>query len=378
MLIGIDGNEANVAKRVGSGQYGFELLWHLNKLAKNDTFFVYLKNPPLSDLPPSSSHWSYRVFGPKKIWTQFALPLNLYFKKPRPDVFFTPTHYAPRFCPVPQVVTIFDLSYIHYPELFRKQDLYQLQNWSTYSIKKAKVILTISQSSKEDIINHYKVDSKKVVVTYPGYDKGLFKPVKDERQITQVKKKFSIKGDYIFFLGTIQPRKNLIKLLEAVGQLINNSAFSVKNFQLVIAGKKGWLYDEFFQKLDDPKLKNRVIVTDYVSDQDLPALFSGAKAFVLPSLWEGFGIPVVEAMACGCPVVVSKVSSLPEVVSEAGVLVDPMLTESIKEGIEKVIGNNTFAQDLAQKGLKRAQKFSWEKCAKETLQILQTTASASE
>jgi len=369
MIIGIDGNEANIAKRVGSGQYGFELLKNLQIISKKDIFFVYLKEKPLPDLPIESKNWQYRVFGPKKFWTQFALPLNLYFQRPRPDVFFTPTHYAPRFCPVPLVMTIFDLSYIHFPQLFRKPDLYQLRNWTAYSVKKTQAILTISQASKNDIVKYYKVDPDKVFVTYPGYDKRLFKPITDQQVISQIKKKYGISGEYIFFLGTIQPRKNLIRLIDAVEQL--------EDITLVIAGKKGWLYNDFFEKLKDPKVKDKVILTDYIPDEELPTLFSGARAFVLPSLWEGFGIPVIEAMACSCPVVVSDVSSIPEVVANAGVLVNPNSTENIRKGIERVIKDENFAKNLSQQGLKQAQKFCWEKCAHQTLQILHATASAS-
>ena len=367
MTIGIDGNEANIQNRVGSGEYCFELLRNLD-LLQEDKIFVYLKERVVPDLPKSSKNLSYRVFGPRIFWTQFALPLNLYFKKPTPDVFYTPGHYAPRFCPVPVVITIFDLSYIHFPELFKKKDLYQLRSWTSYSIRKAKAILTISNSSKADIIKHYKVDPKKVFVTYPGYDEKIFKPVTDPKSIILIKRKYDIKGKYVFFLGTIQPRKNLVRLIEAIKQL--------ENVNLVIAGKKGWLYDEFFQKIEEPEVKNRIILTNFIPDSDLPVLFSGAEAFVLPSLWEGFGIPVVEAMACGCPVVVSDKSSLPEVIGNNGVLINPENVASIRNGIQKVLTNKNFAQELSTKGLIQAKKFSWKRCANKTLEILENTVNS--
>ena len=348
-VIGIDGNEANIKNRVGSGQYGFELLKHLQRTEGEEVFWIYLKEKPLPDLPKESANWQNKVFGPKRLWTQFALPLNLYLQRPRPDVFFTPTHYAPRFCPVPLVMTIFDLSYIHFPQLFRKSDLYQLKNWTAYSVKKAKAILTISQASKNDIVQYYKIDPDKIFVIYPGYDKRLFRPITDQKVISQVKKKYGISGEYIFFLGTIQPRKNLIRLIDAVEQL--------EDITFVIAGKKGWLYNEFFKKIEDPKLRKKVIVTEFVPEQNLPVLFSGAKAFVLPSLWEGFGIPVLEAMSCGCPVIVSNVSSLPEVIGEAGILVDPLNVREITEGIQKVIElDSQKRQILIEKGTTSAEE----------------------
>jgi len=362
MIIGVDGNEANIEKRVGSGQYAYELISHLLKSDHKNTYYIYLKEKPLEGFPRNKNS-KFLIFGPKKFWTQFALPLKL-FSGPRPDVFFAPSHYGPRFSSVPIVITIFDLSYIHFPKLFRRLDLYQLQHWTEYSVKKAKAILTISQASKEDIIKHYKVDPKKVFVTYPGYDDKLFKPVNDQKAIGKVKEKYKIAGDYIFFLGTIQPRKNLIRLLEAVE--------GIKNIKVVISGKKGWLYDDFFKKIEDPKVRDKIIVTDYVQDEDLPVLFSGARTFILPSLWEGFGIPVLEAMACGCPVVVSDKSSLSEVVEEAGVLINPEDVQSITDGIQKVLTNNKFAQVLSRRGLIRAKEFSWRRCAYQTLSIIKS------
>jgi len=364
MIIGVDGNEANIQNRVGSGEYSFEILKNLVKIC-DEEIVVYLKDKPLNDLPEKSSKLSYKIFGPSKFWTQVGLPLNLYLRNPKPDVFFTPGHYAPRFCPCPSVITVFDLSYTHFPQLFNKSDLYQLKNWTSYSVKKAQAVLTISESSKKDIVKYYKKDPQKVFVTYLGYDRNLFKPVKDSNKLQKVRRKYDIRGDYIFFLGTIQPRKNLVKLLEAIKDI---------NVALVISGKKGWLYDDFFSKIEDPKIKDKVILTDYVQDEDLPALFSGAQAFVLSSLWEGFGIPILEAMACGCPVIASDRSSLPEVVGDSGVLVNSEDVEAITDGIQKVLTNKKFAQELSVKGIAQAEKFSWEQCATKTLKVLKNTA----
>src|SRR3989344_8830539 len=158
MIIGIDGNEANVTNRVGIGEYSFELLRQFAELRiKNLEFRIYLKNTPLSDMPKEGENWTYRVIKPGKLWTQWRLPMDLYLHKPKPDVFFTPSHYAPRFSPVPTVISVMDLSYVYFKELFNKSDLQQLQSWTEYSVKKAKKILTISNSSKNDIIKEYNV-----------------------------------------------------------------------------------------------------------------------------------------------------------------------------------------------------------------------------
>src|SRR3990167_4734844 len=299
MKIGLDGNEANTKNRVGSGKYAHELIWQFsqNKQSisanKKYEFEVFLKQKPLSDLPKESKNFKYKVFGPKFMWTQFALPMRLTFGK-RPDMFFSMSHYGPRFSPVPYVVTIFDLSYLHYPGLFNKNDLYQLTNWTKYSIKSAKHIFAISKSTKDAIVKNYVDDSKKITVTYIGYDQKLFKPQPKEK-IQRVKKIYKISVDYIIFVGTLQPRKNLERLIEAFSQLTNHSSFAIHDLQLVIVGKKGWMYDQIFKNVKQLGLEKEIIFTDYVPDDDLPTLICGAKANVLPSLWEGFGIPVIEA-----------------------------------------------------------------------------------
>lgn len=373
MLIGLDGNEANVENRVGSGKYAYELIkqFSQNKQSfstnKKYEFEVFLKKKPLSDLPKESKNFKYKFFGPKFMWTQFALPIHLTFGR-RPDLFFSLSHYGPRFSPVPYVITIFDLSYLHYPRLFKKDDLYQLKNWTKYSIKGAKHIFAISKSTKEDIIKNYGIDPKKITVTYIGYDQKLFKPQLKEK-IQKVKKIYKISGDYIIFIGTLQPRKNLERLIEA----FKNSKLDIGNLKLVIVGRKGWLYDSIFEKVKGLRLEAKVIFTGYVTDYDLPPLISGAQAYVLPSLWEGFGIPVIEAQACGVPVAVSNVSSLPEIIGESGILVNPEKTDSIAEGIKKALNEKTRT-DLVKKGFENVKRFSWEKCAKETLKVLEKVA----
>ena len=375
MLIGLDGNEANVEKRVGSGKYAFELMWQFSKnkrsfsTNKKHEFEVFLKQKPFADLPQPSKNFKYRVFGPKRLWTQLALPAYLTFGR-RPDIFFSMSHYGPRFSPVPYVGTIFDLSYLHYPSLFNKDDLHKLTNWTKYSIGGAKHILAISKSTKDDIVKNYGVDPKKITVTYIGYDQKRFKPEPKEK-VERVKKIYKIKGDYLIFVGTLQPRKNIERLIESFSRLTHHSSLVTHHLRLVIVGKKGWMYDQIFKNVKQLRLEDKVIFTDYIPDSDLPAIICGAKVYVLPSLWEGFGIPVIEAQACGVPVVVSNVSSLPEVVGDSAILIDPEKTDSIADGIKKALNDKTRTV-LVKKGFENVKRFSWEKCAKETLQVLES------
>lgn len=369
MLIGVDGNEANVKNRVGSGQYTLELL----KQFANDgskQFEIFLKDKPLEDLPNETKNFTYKVIGPKKFWTQFALSINLTFKK-NLDVFFSPAHYGPRFSRIPYVVTIHDLSYLHFPELFKKNDLYQLTNWSAYSIKDSANVIVPSQSTKDDILKNYEIKSSKITVTHEGYDKTRFKP-QPKAAVEKTKSKYKIKGDYIILVGTLQPRKNIERLIESFNLLVTNN--QQPDTTLVVVGKKGWMYDQILAKSQKLGIEKQVIFTDFVPDVDLPALISGAKLYVNPSLWEGFGIPVIEAQACGVPVVVSNTSSLPEIVGDSGIFVDPESTDSIAKGIEKVISSEKTRSDLVNKGFENVKRFSWEVCAAETIKVLESAA----
>lgn len=349
MTIGINGNEANVAYRVGVGQYAFELL---NNLPAKD-IVVYLENPPRNDMPKLN----YEVFGPKKLWTLTGLQRKLLTDPP--DILFTPTHYTPLYVPCPSVISIMDLAFEKFPHYFKQRDLYQLKYWTRYSARQAKKILTISQNTKRDIVDLYHIPAEKITVTYPGYDQKRFHPgVKGENKF----------GDYLLFLGTLQPRKNIERLIEAFKLLKTDC-------KLVIVGMKdegrgGWMFQSVFDKVKALGISDRVIFTGYVSDEEVPLLMANAKAFVLPSLYEGFGIPAIEAMACGTPVIVSHVSSLPEICGEAVTYIeDPYDVQSIKTALE--LGLKPGKTKL---GLELVKRYNWEDTAKKTLEVLYEAA----
>jgi len=312
MIIGIDGNEANVKKRVGVSVYALNLLHYFKKQANNELRFeVFLKTNPLPELPRESPNFAYEVIKAKFLWSQFALPLRLYQKRDI-DVFFSPAHYGPRFLPVPLVVTVHDLAFLYYPKEFLKKDLYQLRSWTKYSVLKAKKVIAVSRTTKKDLIKFYQLPSEKISVVYNGYEKYL-----------QVQRsKFKLKeGDkpYILYVGTLQPRKNIVTLINAF-QKINQI---YPELELVIAGKKGWLYQQIFETVIDLGLENNVFFTDFITDNQLVYLYQNAFCLVMPSLYEGFGLPVLEAMSFGCPVISSFASSLPEVGGDACFYFDP-------------------------------------------------------
>lgn len=358
MLIGIDANEANTTHRVGINMYAFHLLHALQKLTSNHKYTIYLKSPVLPDLPKESDKWHYRILPFPKFWTQTRLPLDLYFHRPRPDVFLSLTHYAPRFCSIPNVISIMDLGFLSFPDQFKTSDLNQLKNWTAYSIKYATKIIAISEYTKGDIIKYYGRQPEDICVTYLGYDKQIFYPHTDAQILT----KYGITKPYILFVSSLKPSKNVEGLLKAY-------ALIPKDLNLVIAGKKAWMYTQIFSLVKELKLENKVIFTDYLPDQEVPILMSSASCFVLPSFHEGFAIPALEAMACGTPVVVSQVANLPEVAGDAVIYCDPHDHRSIARGITQAIGNKRT--EYIKKGLKRVKLFSWEQTAHQTLLCLQ-------
>ncbi len=372
MIIGIDGYEANVAGRVGVGRYAFEILNYLYGLTakrRNLEVKVYLPDQPLADLPTESANWQYEIAGPKKLWTFIGLPLAVAAGK-RPDVFFTPTHYIPRFVNVPRVFSIMDLSYLNYPEMFKAKDLHQLVNWTTYSVRHAAKIFTISEFSKDAIIKAYGVPEDRVVVTYPGL-------LNHKSQITMTKQKifskYQISDNYVLSVGTLQPRKNFVRLIEAFSRVYKDLESKYPDITLVIVGKKGWLYEDILFAPDKYGIADRVKFLDFVPDGDLPELYSSALCFALPSLYEGFGLPVLEAMAYQLPVVISDSSSLPEIAGKAGIYVKPEDIDSIVEGLVKALKEKGTAAGKAriEEGIKQSKKFTWEKAAKKTLEILE-------
>lgn len=379
MIVGIDGNEANIEKRVGVNEYAFKLLENLQKLsgeAQNHLkLIVYLKKKPLSDLPEETQNFGYKIIPGAGAWILTRLMPDLFFGRPRPDVFFTPSHYIPPFAPMPRVCSIMDLGYLKYTAQFRKIDFWQLKLWSAISILISKAIIAISNSTKQDIVRHYPFAKNKIYVTPLAYDKEKFNTLIPESDVRRIKNKYSIVHDYVLYLGTLKPSKNVEGLITAFHAVITNYQLSIPNLKLVIAGKKGWMFETIFKKAENLGLRNKVVFTDFVPEEDKPALIKGARVFVLPSFWEGFGLDVLNAFGCGVPVVASNAGSLPEVVGDAGILVDPNDTESIAGGISEVLlADKSQYNSLVSKGLAQAARFSWEKTARETLKILENVA----
>ncbi len=368
MIIGFDINEANIGQRVGVNQVAFAAFKALvSAIPPGDKIIAFSKERPLPDLPAQSEKLSYEIFGPKKLWVLTGLTKRLFFNKPEIDVLFSPSHYTPLFSTVPSVIYLMDLAYERFgTEFFTTYDINQLKRWTPLSIKKAKHILTISEFSKNEIVNLYRTSPDKITVVYPGFDRAVYHSKIPKTKQLQVRKKYAITGKYLLCVGTLQPRKNLGKLIEALAALKNDSV------KLVIGGKKGWLYDQIFEQVKNLKLENRVLFLGFVAEEDLPGLIKGAVAYVLPSLYEGFGMPPIEAQAVGVPVIVSRVSSLPEAVGPSGIYIeDPNSVESIAQAINKVISLKKSERSATiEAGKENTRRFDWELSAAKILEVL--------
>jgi glycosyltransferase involved in cell wall biosynthesis len=263
-----------------------------------------------------------------------------------------------------------DLGYLKFTGQFKKYDFWQLKYWTAISISISKYIISVSENTKKDIVRHYNKSSNKVIVVHHGYDKARFNTNIRDYDVRRVKKTYGITGDYILFLSTLKPSKNIEGIIDAYYKICSyNKDISVK---LVIAGKKGWLFNSIFKKVKDLNLGKKVIFTDFIEEKDKPALLSGATLLISPSFWEGFGMHILESLACGTPVVISNVASIPEVVGGAGVFVNPESPESISKGIIKVLSMKEEEYNkIVKMGIKQADKYSWKKCARETIRILE-------
>lgn len=384
MRIAIDGNEANVKNRVGSNTYAFAILNELYKLTakrQNIQITILLSSKKQADLPKSRANWRYMVIGPQKLWTQWALPIHLFLHQKDYQVFFTPSHYAPRISAVPYVSSVMDLAYLHYGEQFRSSDLFQLKSWTKYSVKKASKIITISKFSKQEIIKNYHLPEKNIVIAYPNVQFGKTASPQETKEFFA---KHQIKNKYFLYLGTLQPRKNILGLVEAYEEFLRRLAAhnlkSKKNKgrvlsepKLVIAGKVGWLADELLKRIQDSPFKEKIILTGFVEDKFKRALYQNAIASLLLSFYEGFGIPVLESLQVGTIPIVADNSSLPEVVGEAGFLLKNPNSHEVSSAMLKVYQMPHKELQKYKTAMQRqAKKFDWSRSAKIILKTLES------
>ncbi|HVG28345.1 MAG TPA: glycosyltransferase family 1 protein [Pyrinomonadaceae bacterium] len=276
---------------------------------------------------------------------------------------------APPFAPCPVVATIHDLSFEHLPDTFRRRSRAQLRLTVRRTARRAARIITSSEHSKRDIVETYRVAPGRVTVTHLSAAPH-FRPVTDERELRRVRQLYGIRGDYILAVGSVQPRKNLARLVRAYSDLRRSRA-QAKLPRLVVVGKLAWLYEETLRAVEECGVRADVTFTGYAPEGDLPALYSGALCFAYPSFFEGFGLPPLEAMRCGAPVLAGDRTSLPEVVGDAGLLVDPFDTAAISAALARLVDDGELRQELRGRGLARATRFDWRETARRTLEVYQ-------
>jgi glycosyltransferase involved in cell wall biosynthesis len=298
------------------------------------------------------------------MWTHLRLSWEM-LRRP-PGVLFVPSHVVPLRHPRRTVVTVHDLGYLEYPQAHTRFSRLYLHLSTLFSGKSARRVIAISETTKRDLVKHYHVPPRKIIVINHGRD-SIFAPVDDEARRAEIAAKYGIQAPYCIHVGTLQPRKNLGLLVEAWDILRGGME---RPPQLLLAGKRGWLYESLFDMVEARGLTELVRFADYVERDDLPALYSGALALTFPSLYEGFGLPPLEAMSCGTPVIASTATSLPEVVGDAGLLLEPHDPHPWAEAVQRLMLDPALQAELRRKGLERASGFTWERCARQTLQVL--------
>jgi glycosyltransferase involved in cell wall biosynthesis len=296
------------------------------------------------------------------------IPVTLSLELRRKPVDILHVQYtSPPFTPCPVVNTIHDLSFEHLPETFKRRSWRQMRLTIRRSAQTATQIITDSNFSREDIISTYNLSPERVTAT-PLAASAKFTPEEDPSEIRRVRQRYGIVGDYILTVGSIQPRKNLPRLISAFAALCREDAIRPLP-ALVIVGKRGWLYEETLHAAENSQVKERILFTDYVPETDLPALYTGATCFVYPSYFEGFGIPPLEAMRCGTPTITGNRTCFPEIIADGGLMVDPFDERAIKEAVLKIFSDPNLRASLRDKGIKRASLFDWKETARQTLRV---------
>ena len=371
MRIAIDAHSVGT-KLGGNESYAVNLIESLAQIDEVNDYTLYVTTAEARDrFHERWPNFKVRYTLPHTPLIRIPLTLSAELRKHPVDVLhvqFT----APPFCPCPVVVSIHDLSFEHLPQTFKRRSRTQLRLTVRHSARRAAKILTLSEHTRRDIIETYGIEPTRITAI-PLAAPGHFAPVEDYRELQRVRHNYGIDGPYILSVGSIQPRKNLTRLVNAYATLRGKYA-QTELPKLVLVGKRAWLYDETLRTLEQTGVSESVVLTGYVPEADLPALYSGALCFVYPSFFEGFGLPPLEAMKCGTPVIVGNKTSLPEVVGDAGVTVDPFDTSSIAAAIESLINDSVLRRELSVKGRKRAETFDWLETARQTLAIYEQVA----
>ncbi|MEA1936782.1 MAG: glycosyltransferase family 1 protein [Patescibacteria group bacterium] len=357
MKIGIDASRAFGKERTGTEEYSYRLIKNLAMMdiSRHQVFLYARKNSLIDfDLP---DNFQLKIISTNRFWTQIGLASEMMINKP--DILFVPSHAIPQIHPAKTVVTIHGLEYRYCPECYSLKERLTLELNTRYSVKWASKIITPSESTKKDLIKFYKIDAEKIKVIYHGVENSKY-------QASSIKR-LNKENSSILFIGRLEKRKNLVNLIKAFKIFKESYKLQATSYKLILAGKAGFGFAEIKKAIQDSPFQKDIILKNYVSEKEKDELYKNASVFILPSFYEGFGLPVLEAMNYGTPVICSNVSSLPEAAGDAALLINPNKPEEIAEAINKIFSDDGLREKMIKKGFQNAQKFSWEKCARETM-----------
>jgi glycosyltransferase involved in cell wall biosynthesis len=363
--IAIDAHSVG-AQLAGNETYAVNLIEALGEIDQSNQYTLYVTKQSAADRFKNRwANFEVKRTLPHTPLVRIPLVLSAELRRNPVDVLHV-QYTAPPLAPCAVVATIHDLSFEHLPETFNRRSRAQLRLTVRRTARNAAQILTLSEFSRRDVIETYGIDPDRIAVT-PAAAPAHFRPVTNAKDPRRIRATYGIERDYILALGSIQPRKNLARLINAYSSLWKERQ-NLATPQLVIAGKRGWLEGETMRAAELSAAAQDIRFIGYVAEPDLPELFSGAMCFAYPSYFEGFGLPVLEAMQCGVPVIAGNRTSLPEVTGDAALLVDPFDETAIADALRNLIENPDRRDDLRAKGIERAKQFSWQQTARLTLQ----------
>lgn len=401
MVIGIDASRANRKNKTGTEWYSFYLIKNLAKIDSNNRYILYLDSNPsveLLEVIKDSPNFSCKVltWPLTSFWTLGRLSLEMLFK--RPDVLFVPAHGIPLIHPKNTINTIHDVAFVRELGIYREEDpkastksrrkflkfiikivtfgkysgnSLEYLNWSTsFALNHASQIITVSNFTKEEILKYYpKTKADNIKVVHNGYPEDLFNETRDEEKIANVLNKYNINSPYYLYVGRLEKKKNTSFLVEALA-IVRSDYPQIKE-KLVLIGNASYGYDEVKYAIEEFNLGKDVIMPGWVEEADMPNIFKGASAFIFPTRHEGFGIPVLQSLACGVGAAVSDIPVLHEVAGEAVLYFDQNDKRAIADAMAKLVLDQDFKKTLVARGLEQTKKFSWLKCAKETLSVIE-------
>lgn len=364
-------------RQAGVSKYTELLINNLARLDHENEYFIYIGNHSRPDSFAAAPNFHVRasrlptIRPPVRIgWEQTLAPAVLL--RDRIKLLHCPVNVVPLATPCQSIVTIHDLGFMRYPERYRPAKRRYLQAATTLSARRAAHIITDAESGREEIIELLKVRPEKVSAVPLGVD-AHFQPL-EPQQIEQFRQEKQLPARFVLYVGTLEPRKNIPLLLRGFARLRREQPAAMEGIELVLGGAKGWLYDEIFRLVRELGLEAITRFPGYISEEELPLWYNSAECFVYPSVYEGFGLPPLEAMACGCPVITSNTSSLPEVVGDAGITVGPEDEAGLSTALARLLTDPVEKAVRRELGLRQAQKFTWEETARRTLEIYRRVA----